>query len=126
MPLIHIQTSAPFPADPALFMAELSRQLAFCLGKPENSVMCLLRAEQLMVLGSDDAPCAYVAIKSIGGLDGDRPRHLSAIVSDLLSAHLALRPERVYIGFEEVRADLWGWDGSTWLHRSDELSRTDD
>lgn len=113
MPLIHIQTSAPSPADPAPLLRELSRELASRLGKPERYVMTLLRADQAMSFGGDDAPCAYVEIKSIGGLDGDQPRRLSAMVSELLAAHLGLRPERIYIGFESVAGCLWGWNGGT-------------
>lgn len=113
MPLIHIQTSAAAPADAQPLLRDLSRELAGRLGKPERYVMTLLQADQAMSFGAEAAPCAYVEIKSIGGLDGDQPRRLSAMVCELLGRHLALPAERIYVSFEDAPARLWGWNGGT-------------
>ena len=113
MPLIQIRTSAPSPADPTPLLRDLSRELATRLGKPERYVMTSLQGDLVMTFGAEADPCAYVEIKSIGALDGDRPRRLSAMVSELLARHLALPPERIYIGFEDVAPRLWGWNGGT-------------
>lgn len=113
MPLILIKTSAPAPADPGLLQGDVSRELAAQLGKPERYVMTLLECGVAMGFGGDDAPCCYVEVKSIGQLDGDQPRRISAAVCALLEQHLSLPSARVYIGFEDVPARLWGWDGST-------------
>jgi phenylpyruvate tautomerase PptA (4-oxalocrotonate tautomerase family) len=113
MPLIHSQTSAPAPADPSPLLRALSRELASLLGKPERYVMVLLDAAVPMKFGGDPSPCGYVEVKSIGQLDGDQPRRISAAVCTLLERHLSLPGARVYIGFEDVPGRLWGWDGST-------------
>lgn len=113
MPLIHIQTSAPAPADPSPLLRELSRELASLLGKPERYVMVVLSGGVPMQFGGTTAPCGYVEVKSIGQLDGDQPQRISAAVCSLLERHLSLPGARVYIGFEDVPARLWGWDGST-------------
>lgn len=113
MPLIHIQTSAPAPADPTPLLREVSRELATRLGKPERYVMTLLNAALPMTFAADTSPCAYVEVKSIGGLAGDQPRRLSALLCELLERHLDLKPERVYISFEDAAAHLWGWNGGT-------------
>lgn len=113
MPLIQIKTSAPAPADRGPLQREVSSQLAAQLGKPERYVMTLLESDVAMLFGGDDAPCCYVEVKSIGQLDGDQPRRISAAVCALLEQHLGVPSARVYIGFEDVPARLWGWDGST-------------
>lgn len=113
MPLIHIQTSAPAPDDAGPLLREASRELASHLGKPERYVMTLLQAALPMTFGADPGPSAYVEVKSIGGLDGDQPRRLSAVLCELLGRHLGLEAERIYIQFEDAPARLWGWNGGT-------------
>lgn len=113
MPLIHIQTSAPTPDDPAPLLQELSGTLATLLGKPERYVMTLLNAGMVMSFAGDVSPCAYVEVKSIGALEKEQPRRICGAICELLGRHLNLRAYRVYIGFEDVPARLWGWNGDT-------------
>jgi phenylpyruvate tautomerase PptA (4-oxalocrotonate tautomerase family) len=54
-----------------------------------------------------------VEVKSIGALDGERPREVSQAVCALLERHLGVPADRIYIGFEDAPARLWGWNGST-------------
>ena len=113
MPLIHVQTSRPAPADPGPLLRDLSRELAALVGKPERYVMTLFNGSMAMSFGGDSAPCCYVEVKSIGQLEGDQPRRISAELCSLLERHLGVPAGRIYIGFEDVPARLWGWDGST-------------
>ena len=113
MPLIHIHTSAAAPADTGSLLAQVSRELASLLGKPERYVMTLLDTAVPMTFGGDSAPCAYIEVKSIGALDGDRPRRITATLSDILKRHLSVAAERIYVGFEDVPGRLWGWNGDT-------------
>lgn len=113
MPLIHIHTSSPAPADPDPLLRELSRELASLLGKPERYVMTLLQGGVPMSFGGEASPCGYVEVKSIGQLDGDQPRRISAALCCLLERHLGLPGSRLYIGFEDVPGRLWGWNGGT-------------
>jgi phenylpyruvate tautomerase PptA (4-oxalocrotonate tautomerase family) len=113
MPLLLLKTSGPPPADRGSLQRDLSRELAAQLGKPERYVMVLMEFDLSGCFGGGDAPCGYVEVKSIGQLDGDQPGRISAAVCTLLERHLSLPSARVYIGFEDVPARLWGWDGST-------------
>lgn len=113
MPLIHIQTSAPAPAEAAPLLRELSRELATRLGKPERYVMTLLQSDVPMTFAGEAEPAAYVEVKSIGALGGDQPRRLSAALCELLERHLQVKADRIYISFEDVPAQLWGWNGGT-------------
>ena len=113
MPLIHIQTSVPTPPDPAPLLRELSRELAALLGKPERYVMTLLQGSVAMTFAGDPLPCAYVEVKSIGALEGERTSRLSAALCSWLQRRLAVPEDRTYISFEDVPGRLWGWDGGT-------------
>lgn len=113
VPLISVRTSCPVPADPGPLLQQLSARLAELLGKPERYVMTLLETGVPMTFAGDPAPACYVEIKSIGALDGDRPRQISAALCELLVAQLGVGADRIYIGFEDVAARLWGWDGGT-------------
>lgn len=115
MPLISVKTSAAAPAgtDPAALLQELSGTLAGLLGKSERYVMTLLEQNVPMTFAGGPEPACYVEVKSIGALDGDRPRQVSQTVCALLERHLGVPADRVYIGFDDVPGRLWGWNGST-------------
>ena len=113
MPLISVKTSAAAGADPQALLGELSSTLAALLGKPERYVMTLLETDVPMTFAGDGAAACYVQVKSIGALDGDRTRQVSAAVCSLIERHLEVPADRVYIGFEDVPGRLWGWNGST-------------
>lgn len=115
MPLITVKTSAPALEPPAAqaLLLQLSAQLASLLGKPERYVMTALQSDASMTFAGDPAPAAYVEVKSIGALEGDRTRELSGALCSLLQTHLGVPSERVYIGFEDVPGRLWGWNGAT-------------
>ena len=113
MPLIRVHTSAAAPAEPLRLLQELSRQLASLLGKPERYVMTSLQADLTMTFAAEPAPACYVEVKSIGALDGERTRRISSVLCDLLHRELQVPPDRIYIGFEDVPPQLWGWDGRT-------------
>jgi phenylpyruvate tautomerase len=113
MPLISVKTSAAAADSGAALLQELSRTLAGLLGKPERYVMTLLEEGVPMTFSGSPEPACYVEVKSIGALDGDRPRQLSQAVCALLERHLGVPADRIYIGFEDAPARLWGWNGST-------------
>ena len=113
MPLIHIHISAPAPNDPIPLLRDLSRELAGLLGKPERTVMTLLEGGVAMTFAGDGAACAYVEVKSIGALDGESTRRISAFLCPWLQRRLAVPADRTYIGFEAVPGAMWGWNGGT-------------
>ena len=63
-----------------------------------------------MTFAGSPEPCAYVEVKSIGAL---RPPAMTAAFCDLISARTGIAANRIYIGFEDVPASCWGWNGST-------------
>ena len=115
MPLITVKTSAALSSTDAAaaLLKTMSAKLAALLGKPERYVMTLLETDVSMTFAGDAAPACYVEIKSIGALDGDRTREISAAVCALLQQHLKVPADRTYIGFEDVPPRLWGWNSGT-------------
>ena len=112
MPLLSIQTNRPAPADQDRILRGISAAAADMLGKPERYVMVSLEAGRPMLFAGNDAPMAYLELKSIG-LPEDRTADFSASLCELMQTHLGISPERVYIEFSGPARHLWGWNGGT-------------
>ena len=110
MPLINVHTSLPDLKDAELLLQELSAELTKLTGKPEAYVMTMLQTGVPMTFAGSAEPCAYIEIKSIGAL---RPSEMSASFCELIQARTGIPAKRVYIGFEDVQASCWGWNGNT-------------
>ncbi len=110
MPLINVRTSLPALNDGSALLQELSSELANQTGKPEAYVMTLLETGVPMTFAGSHEPCAYVEVKSIGAL---RPPAMTAAFCELIKARTGIPANRVYIGFEDVQASCWGWNGNT-------------
>ena len=110
MPLINVRTSLPALKDGSALLQELSSELANQTGKPEAYVMTLLETGVPMTFAGSHEPCAYVEVKSIGAL---RPPAMTAAFCELIQARTGIPANRVYIGFEDVQASCWGWNGNT-------------
>ena len=112
MPLINVRTSLPSLKDGSALLQELSSELANQTGKPEAYVMTLLETGVPMTFAGSHEPCAYVEVKSIGAL---RPPAMTAAFCELIQARTGIPANRVYIGFEDVQASCWGWNGNTFV-----------
>ncbi|MHB8256464.1 MAG: phenylpyruvate tautomerase MIF-related protein [Acidiferrobacterales bacterium] len=113
MPYLRIQTNRPVDDAEKKNLAQLASALvARELGKPESYVMIAFAPQQPMLFGGNDAPCAYLELKSIG-LPAARVQALSQALCQLLDDALKIPPARVYIEFSDAKASLWGWDGAT-------------
>ncbi|NDD45042.1 MULTISPECIES: phenylpyruvate tautomerase MIF-related protein [unclassified Synechococcus] len=110
MPLINVRTSLPAVKDGSALLQELSTALAEQTGKPEAYVMTLLETGVPMTFAGSADPCAYVEVKSIGAL---RPPAMTAAFCELIQSRTGIPANRIYIGFDDVQASCWGWNGST-------------
>ena len=63
-----------------------------------------------MTFAGGEVPFAYVEIKSIGSLT---PLAMTDHFCELIKASLGISKDRIYIGFDDVNASDWGWDGRT-------------
>lgn len=113
MPLLSIETNARFDDTTAdELTTRASARVAELLGKPERYVMVRLVRQPLMRFAGDDAPLAYLELKSIG-LPEDSTPALSQALCDLVSSALSIASDRIYIEFANAPRHLWGFDGGT-------------
>ncbi len=109
MPLLTISSNQK-PDESLLKRA--SETVAAMLGKPERYVMVIINHNPQMLFAGEEAPLAYLELKSIG-LPAERTAEFSRILCDLVSQQLQIPAERVYIEFSDAERHLWGWNGST-------------
>ena len=69
-----------------------------------------ISSQNAAVIAGSHEPCAYVEVKSIGAL---RPPAMTAAFCELIQERTGIPANRVYIGFEDVQASCWGWNGNT-------------
>jgi hypothetical protein len=113
MPTLLIHTNADLSAiDRPAFLGAASQTVADLLGKPERYVMVLLNRCTDMCFGGDDAPTAYVELKSLGLPEQQTPA-FSAALCGFLEQRLGVPPGRVYIEFASPPRHLFGYDGRT-------------
>jgi phenylpyruvate tautomerase PptA (4-oxalocrotonate tautomerase family) len=113
MPTLIIQTNAVVPAERRKVVLEAASSLvAEQLGKPESYVMVLMQHNEDMLFGADDAPMAYLELKSLD-LPEDRTPELSAALCAFMEQHFGVSPARVYIELASPPRHLFGWNGGT-------------
>ncbi len=110
MPLINIITSIDAIKEADELLQEISNELAELTGKPESYVMTSLQTNVPMTFSGTSEPCCYVEIKSIGAIE---PAKMSGVFCKLISSKTGIPANRIYLGFEDVSANLWGWNGRT-------------
>ena len=110
MPLINVRTNISGVQEASALLKKLSSALAAATGKPESYVMTLLESGVPMTFAGSEEPCAYVEIKSIGSL---APPAMTDHFCELIKASLGIEKDRIYIGFDDVNASDWGWNGRT-------------
>ena len=113
MPYLHIRTNSHLESDrQQRLLARCSNTVAEALGKPERYVMVSLEQGQAMLFAGDEAPCAYLELKSIGLPEG-RSAEFSATLCGLIHEELGIPQARIYIEFADATRHLWGWNGTT-------------
>lgn len=113
MPYLMIQTNQTIDeAAGKILLTNASKLVAAELAKPESYVMVALEAAVPMLFAGDNAPLAYLELKSIG-LPEDKTANLSAALCTLMEETVGISKERVYIEFANAERTMWGWNGRT-------------
>jgi hypothetical protein len=115
MPLLHLFSSAPPPAEPVLshVLKSFSTLLARELAKPERYVMVGLTPRSTMMFAGNTQPACYAELKNVGQLTGEKVERLSEILCDAIAKALAVPRDRIYVEFTNADGALWGFDGGT-------------
>ena len=114
-PTLLIQTSQSFNDNvkKSAFLKECSSTISKILGKPEEYVMISYKHSDGMYFNGSEDPAAFCNIFSIGKIGPDYNPKVSSAVCQLLSNHLNVPSNRVYIQFFDSDASNFGYDGST-------------
>ena len=111
MPLLTITTNQSVE-DPTSLCQTMSQAVASMLGKPESYVMVVLHPDRLMSFAGSLEPAAMLELKSLG-LPEARTPEFSGSLCSLISEHINVPANRIYIEFSSPERHMWGWDNRT-------------
>lgn len=114
MPCLNISTNVNLEGiDASSVLSEASSTVAKIIGKPEAYVMVVLKGSVPMSFGGNEEPAAYGELVSIGGLNPDVNKKLSAAISAILETKLSVPKSRFFLKFYDTKGSNFGWNGST-------------
>ncbi|KAE8686921.1 macrophage migration inhibitory factor-like protein isoform X2 [Hibiscus syriacus] len=96
MPCLNISTNVKLDGvDTSSILSEATSTAANLIGKSEAYVMIVLKGSVPMSFGGSEQPAAYGELVSIGGLNPDVNKKLSAAIAAILETKLKVPPSRV-------------------------------
>nr|XP_043620864.1 macrophage migration inhibitory factor homolog isoform X2 [Erigeron canadensis] len=114
MPCLNLSTNVNLEGiDTSSFLSEATSAVAKIIGKPEAYVMIVLKGSVPMAFGGTEQPAAYGELVSIGGLNAEVNKKLSAAVAELLETKLSVPKSRFFLKFYDTKGSFFGWNGST-------------
>lgn len=114
MPCLNISTNVNLEGiDTSSVLSEATSIVAKLIGKPEAYVMIVLKGSVPMSFGGTEQPAAYGELVSIGGLNADVNKKLSAAIADILETKLSIPKSRFFLKFYDTKGSFFGWNGST-------------
>jgi phenylpyruvate tautomerase PptA (4-oxalocrotonate tautomerase family) len=94
------------------FLKEASKVMAAGTGKPERYVMVKIEDGLPMVFAGTDEATAFLEVRSIG-YPADGVKGLTRSLCELVTRHLGVRGDRIYVVFGDIKGAMWGMDGET-------------
>ena len=83
------------------------------LSKSKDFIVTLIHDSVALEFGQNEAPCAYMEVKSVGTFSPEQTTAMSGRICNALQRILSIPPDRIYIEFQESPRHLWGWNGKT-------------
>ena len=108
MPFINIATSVKIE-DKNKLLKEISILVSTITNKSKKFVMTKLEDESKLFF-DDESPCCYLEFKSIGSLN---PSEMAKPLCSFVYEKIGIPIDKIYICFEDVPAEMWGWNGRT-------------
>ena len=108
MPFINILTSAKVE-DKNKLLEEISTLIASLTNKSKKFVMAKLEDDAKLFF-NDKSHCCFLEIKSIGSL---KPSQMAKPLCSFVYEKIGIPIDKIYICFEDVPAEMWGWNGRT-------------
>ncbi|XP_027071417.1 uncharacterized protein [Coffea arabica] len=105
MPCLNLSTNVKLEGvDTSAILSEATSTVAKLVGKPEAYVMIVLKGSVPMSFGGTEQPTAYGELVSIGGLNPDVNKKLSAAISNILETKLNVPKSRFFLKFCDTKA----------------------
>ncbi|CAN6576062.1 unnamed protein product [Malus baccata var. baccata] len=125
MPCLNISANVNLDGvDTSAVLSEATSTVAKIIGKPEAEISreCRRRKRYVMIVlkgsvpisfGGTEEPAAYGELVSIGGLNPDVNKKLSAAIAAILETKLSVPKSRFFLKFYDTKGSNFGWNGST-------------
>ncbi|WCJ27978.1 Tautomerase/MIF superfamily protein [Euphorbia peplus] len=114
MPCLNLSTNVSLDGvDTSSILSEATSTVASIIGKPESYVMIVLKGSIPIAFGGTEQPAAYGELVSIGGLNPDNNKKLSAAIATILENKLSVPKSRFFLKFYDTKGSNFGWNGST-------------
>ena len=108
MPFINIKTSEKVDNKKKL-LEEIIILISSLTKKSKKFVMAKIDDNSEMYF-EDESPCCYLELKSIGSLS---PSEMAKPICNFIYEKIGIPIDKIYICFEDVPAEMWGWNGRT-------------
>nr|KJB17126.1 hypothetical protein B456_002G266600 [Gossypium raimondii] len=110
MPCLNLSTNVNLDGvDTSAILSEATSSVAKLIGKPEAYVMIVLKGSVPMSFGGTEQPAAYGELVSIGGLNPDVNKKLSAAIAAILETKLQVPKSRFFLKFYDTKARFQLW-----------------
>ena len=111
MPCIQTTTSVSVSdAQKAQLQARFGKAIEIFPGKTERWLMLTLTDNApVCMAGDSETDAAFVEVSLLGKSDRAHFERMTAEICAILEDVLSIRPDRVYVKYEEVAH--WGWNG---------------
>ncbi|GMN40446.1 hypothetical protein TIFTF001_009673 [Ficus carica] len=98
MPCLNLSTNVNLEGvDTSSILSEATSVVANLIGKPEAYVMVVLKGSIPISFGGSEQPAAYGELVSIGGLNPDVNKKLSAAIANILETKLSVPKSRYFL-----------------------------
>ncbi|KAI7986717.1 hypothetical protein LOK49_LG14G01855 [Camellia lanceoleosa] len=113
MPCLNLSTNVNLEGiDISSILKEATSTIADLVEKTEAHVMVMLKGTVPIAIAGIEDPATYGEVVSIGGLNPDVNKKLSAAISTILEAKLSVPPTRFFLKFYDTPGSNFGWKGT--------------
>lgn len=114
MPLLTIRSAARIDdAAVGTMLSACSAKLAELLAQPEAYVMTLFERPASMTMAGTANPCCLVEVRSVVAFSPDQTRAVAQAFCPMLTEHLGVPANRIFLNFTDFPRTMWGFNGST-------------
>ncbi|KAI4356077.1 hypothetical protein L6164_000127 [Bauhinia variegata] len=113
MPCLTLSTNVrPDGAETSSLISEIISTVANLMGRPHSYVMASLEGSIPISFGGTEEPAAYGELVSIGVLNPDINKKLSAAIAVILETKLSVPKSRFFLQFYDIEGFNCGLHGS--------------